>query len=99
MADAARSALTGTRYVRIMSHWGGDQWTVNVRTRTSETPDGVDVVATIAAKGAAPAGVLVVHDSYSPTRTYADSHLPTRADWDAVLDPRLTFEELGAPTS
>lgn len=99
IADAARSALTGTRYVRVITGWQGSVWTILIRTRTSETPSSQAVLNAVVSKHAKPAGVILQHQAYSPTRSYVDAHLLTRADWDAVLDPRETFEELGAPTS
>lgn len=99
MSNAARSALTGTQYVRLVKNWNGSHWTVCIRTRASETASSQAVLAAVVSKHAKPAGVLLVHQAYSPTRTYADTTLPTRAQWDAAMNPRATFEELGAPTS
>lgn len=73
MADAARSALTGTRYVRIYDHSDemppGDatQWDVLVVTRSSETPDPAVVLDAIVEKGAKPAGVVLHHQTYGAT--------------------------------
>lgn len=96
MADAARSALTGSRYVKIIPHWGGDRWTVMVQTRSTETPDAAAVLAAIASKGAAPAGVIVLQQSWSTTWALTQAAWPT---WSAVNGKTWSvIGDLGAPT-
>lgn len=72
IADAARSALTGTRYARVFDHsivtpGDGGRWDVLVVTRTSETPDVDAVLAAIHEKGAKPAGVVLHHRLHEAT--------------------------------
>lgn len=74
IADAARSALTGTRYVKVYDHsvanvGDGGQWDVLLVTRTSETADVPAVLAAVTAKNAKPAGVQLHHRAYSATYT------------------------------
>lgn len=95
MADAARSALTGTRYVQIVDHYTGDQWLVEVRTRTTETPDPAAVLAAIAAKDAKPVGVELVATNYTTTWALLEAGRPTWADWEAAGSWRV-LEETGA---
>jgi hypothetical protein len=95
MADAARSALTGTRYVRIIDHYGGDEWRVEVMTRATETPSVPAVLAAIVAKDAKPAGVELVPVAYSATWTQVEAGLPTWADWGS--HSWVELEEQGAP--
>lgn len=95
MADAARTALTGTKYVRIIDHYGGDQWRVEVLTRTTETPDVALVLAAIVSKGAKPAGVELVAVAYVTTWAALEADRPTWADWEAAGNWQ-NLEETGA---
>lgn len=95
VADAARSALTGTRYVHILDHYAGDPWRVEVRTRTSETPSVPAVLEAIVAKGAKPAGVELVPTAYDATWAQLEALRPTWADWEAAGSWAL-LEETGA---
>ncbi len=81
IAAAAASALTGTRHVEIFTHAGGDQWKVEVRTRTSETPSVPAVLAAILAAQAKPAGVEIVTSAYQITWAVFTAAYPT---WAAV---------------
>lgn len=70
IAGAARSALIGTRYVRVFDHsvsQPGDStvWDMLLVTRSSETPDVPAVLAAVAAKRAKPVGVRLHHRPYS----------------------------------
>lgn len=96
IADAARSALTGTRYVRINDHYGGDQWRIEVRTRSTETPSVPAVLAAIEAKDAKPAGVELVPTMYATTWAQLEALRPTWADWEAAGSWEV-LEETGAP--
>src|SRR4051794_35459238 len=52
IAAAAQTALTGTKYVSVIPLYGGDQWRVEVRARTTETPSTAAVLAAIVDKHA-----------------------------------------------
>lgn len=89
VADAARSALIGSRYVEVHDHstaaggiGTGGQWDVLIMTRASETPDPAIVLATVARQNAAPAGVKLHHKTYEATWTQVTTAFPTWADWN-----------------
>jgi hypothetical protein len=91
MADAARSALTGTKYVTIYDHstdvsviGAATQWDVLVVTRVDETPSAPAVLAAIVAKGAKPAGVKLWHRSYTSTWAQQEAAYPTWAGREAA---------------
>jgi hypothetical protein len=95
IAAAAKTVLTGSQYVGVFDHYGGDQWTIEVRTRGSETPSGVAVLAAIINAGAKPAGCALVATQYQASWSQVETGAPTWAtfngrEWDYV-------EELGAP--
>lgn len=86
VADAARTALTGTKYAKVYDHsntdvGGGTLWDVLVVTRAEETPDASLVLAAIVTKGAKPAGVVLYHRVYSATWTTWETTMPT---WNAI---------------
>lgn len=94
--DAARSALTGSKYVRVTPHrtaTGAGQWyDVRITTRTSETPDVAAVLAAVVAKQAKPAGVRLWHQVLETTWDAVEAAYTTWDGWDAV--PTWTaFEE------
>lgn len=91
--DAARSRLTGDRYVRLYPHTltlddqavgEATMWDLLVVTRTSQTPDSVDVVETIKAKNAKPAGVTLHHEFYEASWDTLEAAYPTWDDWEAA---------------
>jgi hypothetical protein len=94
IADAARSALTGSRYVRVDDHaiYGGDPpgvqpggvWDVLLTTRVSETPDLDAVLEAVHEKGAKPAGIVLHHRAYQATWAIVATLRPTWADWHAA---------------
>lgn len=94
IAAAARSALTGSRYVRVEDHltYGGDPpavqpggvWDVLLTTRVSETPDPGAVLAAVAEKGSKPAGVVLHHRAYQASWGVIATERPTWADWHAA---------------
>jgi hypothetical protein len=87
VANAARSALTGTRYVKVHAHSvtapsDGGQWDVLLITRDSETPDVAAVLDAVVAKRAKPAGVVLHHRAYTATWAAVQTDFPTWADWN-----------------
>ncbi len=88
LADAARSALTGSRYVLVQPGMRangtvGTIWDVTLRTRTSETPDANAVLATVIRKGAKPAGVQLWHGTFGSPWDVWEARTPTWTDWEA----------------
>jgi hypothetical protein len=88
MIDAAKSALTGTRYAQVYPHTKSDEslgliagtvWDVTVVTRSSETPDVNAVLGAILRKGVKPAGVVLWHKAYEATWDTWAAVYPT---WD-----------------
>jgi hypothetical protein len=72
VADAARSALIGARYVKVHPHsitepGNGGQWDVLLITRVSDTPNVQAVLDAVVEKRAKPAGVVLHHRAYSAT--------------------------------
>lgn len=98
LADAARSALTGSRYVLIQPFTRGDgsagtMWDVTIRTRVSETPDPQAIIDTIARKGAKPAGVKLWYATFGTSWDKIEALFPTWSDWEAHTWD--TIEEAG----
>jgi hypothetical protein len=84
IADAARSALTGTRYVRVHDHsittpGDGGEWDILLITRTTETPDVAAVLQAVVTKNGKPAGVVLRHRAYSASWTSVATAYPTWA--------------------
>lgn len=74
IANAARSGLTGTRYVSVYDHTvttpgDGGIWDVLLVTRASETPDITAVTDAVVTKNAKPAGVTLRYRAYTATWT------------------------------
>jgi hypothetical protein len=95
VADAAKTVLTGTKYARVYDHattrqnaGTQSQWDVLIVTRPSETPDVGLVLATVVAKGAKPAGVVLHHEAYSATWATLATARPAWADWHAAASWR-----------
>jgi len=98
LADAARPALTGSRFVDVQSGRKADgtvgsMWDVLIRTRSTETPDPSKVIPTIIRQGAKPAGVQLWHASYGTSWDVIEARFPTWTDWDR---PWQEIEEAGA---
>lgn len=98
IADAARTALTGTKYARVVPHMvpsgaggiePGTVWDITVVTRVSETPDPDAVLGAILRKGVKPAGVVLWHAVYEATWDQQEAVYPTWAERDAA-----TWDEL-----
>lgn len=87
IANAARSALTGSRYVQVQSRLRGDGtvgtlWDLTLRTRASETPDPSLVLPTVIRKGAKPAGVVLHHATFGTPWDRIEALFPTWSDWE-----------------
>lgn len=91
--DAARSVLTGSRYVRAVPQMvpsgngglvPGTPWDITIVTRTAETPDASAVLAAVLRKGVKPAGAVLWHTVYQATWDQIEAILPTWADWEAA---------------
>lgn len=99
IADAARSALTGSRYVQVQPGMRGDGtvgtiWDLTLRTRASETPDAALVLPTVIRKGAKPAGVALYHATFGTPWDKIESTMSTWTDWDSHTWGEM--EEVGA---
>lgn len=103
LADAARSALTGSRYVMVQKWTRGDGdvpsvWDITLRTRASETPvSSQEVIDTVIRKGAKPAGVRLWHTTYGTPWDLVEARFPTWEDWelrpwDAIEESGTTYE-------
>lgn len=105
IADAAKSALTGSRYARIVPHtkpdgsgglMAGTIWDLTIVTRTSETPDPGAVLGAVLRKGAKPAGVVLWHAAYESTWDQQQAVYPTwdlrdAATWDQIAEAGLLY--------
>lgn len=105
IADAARTALTGTKYARVVPHTvpsgaggiePGTVWDITVVTRVSETPDPDAVLGAILRKGVKPAGAVLWHAVYEATWDQQEAAYPTwdlrdAATWDELAEAGLVF--------
>jgi hypothetical protein len=97
VADAARSALMGARYVKVHDHsitepGNGGEWDVLLVTRVSDTPDVQAVLDAVVSKRAKPAGVVLHHRAYSAT--YAQVQGGTSPDtYEGRLDTFPTYQD------
>jgi hypothetical protein len=87
IADAARSALTGTKFVRVLVHTkvvgsapaDGTPWEITIVTRTSETPDPDAVLGAVLRKGVKPAGAVLYHYPFAVSWAQRAAAYPTWA--------------------
>lgn len=101
IADAARSALEGSRYATVMVHTkvtagalvAGSMWDITVITRASETPDPGAVLGAILRKGVKPAGAVLWTHTFSAGWDTVEALYPTWADWEAATWTQI--EEAG----
>ena len=100
LAEAAKLALTGEKYVRIYPHRDGalgsivhpgTQWDILLVTKVDETPGFADIVAEILRKGAKPAGVVLHHLTYSATWTIIETAFPS---WSVLESSGGTWENI-----
>lgn len=97
IADAARSALTGSRYARVVPHTKpseagglepGTIWDITIVTRIGETPDPEAVLGAVLRTGVKPAGVRLHHAVYEATWDQIEAVFPTWLELEAA-----TFDE------
>lgn len=104
IADAARSALTGTQYARIEPHSkaptgsleAGSVWDITIVTRASETPDPGAVLDAVLRKGVKPAGAVLWHAVYEATWDQVEAAFPTwdlweSATWDQLATVNIAY--------
>lgn len=110
IADAAKTALTGTRYARIVPHYipgmsggitPGEIWDITIVTLSSETPDPGEVLGAVLRKGVKPAGVVLHHATYEATWDQQEAVYPTWADrdaatWDQLAESGLVYRALSS---
>lgn len=94
VVNAARSALTGTRYARIYDHQTdtgpGTTFDLLVVTLADETPDPSAVLDAIERKRARPAGTRLYHRTYG----YTYAALASGRSYADVAEEFATYEEL-----
>jgi hypothetical protein len=101
IADAARSAVTGSKFVRVLVHTkvvgsapvAGTPWDITIVTRTSETPDPDAVLGAVLRKGVKPAGAVLYHYPYAVSWDQRAATYPTWDDREGVSWTEL--EEAG----
>lgn len=97
MADAARSALIGSRYAAVLPATAGASpgtpWDITIVTRATETPNPSAVIGAILRKGVKPAGVTLHTRSYNSSWAAVGAAKPTWSDWNA--SPWAQIEESG----
>lgn len=98
IADAAKTALTGTKYAKVVPHsvpavgggvTDGSIWDVTVVTQDAETPDPAAVLAAILRKGVKPAGVVLHVSGYSSSWDLVEQYFQAwddveAVDWDTI---------------
>jgi hypothetical protein len=98
IADAAKTALTGSKYARIVPHMipvsgslnPGTIWDITIVTRTQETPDPGAVLDAVLRKGVKPAGVVLHHAAYGASWDQIEAVFP---QWNPHWE-NLTWDEL-----
>jgi hypothetical protein len=101
IADAARSALDGSRYATVMVHTrvtagalvAGSMWDITVVTRASETPDPAAVLGAVERKGVRPAGAVLWTHTFAAGWDTVEALYPTWADWELATWTQI--EEAG----
>lgn len=100
ITDAARVALTGTKYAQVYDHTifapgDGDVWDVLIITRGTETADPAAVLRTVITRGAKPAGVVLHHRSFDTTWDTVEAKFPSwtaienAGSWNAIQEAGL----------
>lgn len=107
IADAARSALEGSRYATVMVHTKvsagalvtGSMWDITVVTRGSETPDPNAVLGAVLRKGVKPAGAVLHAHTFSAGWDTVEALFPTwdpdweQSWWTQIEEAGLTFAD------
>jgi hypothetical protein len=105
IADAARTALTGTKFARVLPHTTtdggggvstGSVWDIAIVTRAEETPDPDSVLGAILRKGAKPAGAVLHVATYGSSWDLIEALYPTWDDiegvsWDQLEQAGITY--------
>lgn len=107
IADAARSALIGSRFVQVLPHTQvdvsgvipGGPWDVTIVTRGSETPDPEEVLGAVVRKGVKPAGVQLWTHSFEASWAAVEAQFPTWLDWNnatwqQIEEAGLSYEDV-----
>lgn len=107
IADAARSALTGSRFVQVLPHTAvdvsgtvpGGPWDVTIVTRGSETPDPNAVLGAVVRKGVKPAGVQLWTHTFEASWAAVEASFPTWLDWNnatwqQIQEAGLTYADV-----
>ena len=90
MGNAVKEVLSGSKFTRVFDHStvvsgfltpSASEWDVVIMTKTPETPAGFDLAATVIAKGAKPAGVVLYYLAYT---LYWDALESALANWTAI---------------
>lgn len=91
ISSAARSALRGSKFSRVIPGWRPDerqsgrkstQWDITIITRTSETPNPQAVLDAIISKGVKPSGTWLYHAAYEAPWQVIEALRPTWLDWE-----------------
>lgn len=107
IADAARSALDGSRYATVMVHTkvtagalvAGSMWDITIVTRGSETPDPGAVLGAVLRKGVKPAGAVLWTHTFSAGWDVVEALYPTwdpdweAASWTQIEEAGLTYAD------
>jgi hypothetical protein len=96
---AARGALTGSQFAKVVPHLlsdgtAGGPWDVCILTRTSETPDAAEVLATVLRKGVKPAGVVLHHHPVEASWDMLESARPVWDLWEVDAQGVVTWDRL-----
>lgn len=99
VADAARAALTGTRYARVVPQrtesGPGSMWDLLVITRLTETPNVPAVLAAVEAQRVKPAGTVLHHLAYSATTAQVEAAYPTAGSYTGKTTAQIEEAGLG----
>lgn len=106
IADAAKTALTGTKYAKVIPHsvpvvggggvTTGTIWDVTIVTNAAETPDPAAVLGAVLRKGVKPAGVVLHTTTYGSSWDLLEAYYPTWADlelatWDEIEQIGISY--------
>lgn len=100
IADAARAALSGTKYAQVHDHsvtrpGDGGVWDILIVTRGTETADPAAVLRTVNARGVKPAGCVLHHRTTDAAWATVESAFPNwnriqaAGSWDVIQEAGL----------